>query len=198
MDNKTFKQRMIEDMFEILSNEKISNASKEHILDMYCWILTERKGTEDKSKNAKFKGCNYWSEAALEHLSKNINDRTNHESDLRHEHVVPRKLFRKYVNNVCKNWSGMNQTDKNKIIEKINNFFIGCVVTKKEADTIDGKFDGKFKDSFPNVDSFAGITEENLWNRYRETIKGHTIMAVTWNPKSRGWEKSGENLEINL
>ena len=179
---------MINDMFEILGNEKISNASKKHILDMYCWILTERKGTIEKSKNAKFKGCDYCSKDAFEQLI------TNNESGLRHEHVVPRKLFREYVDNVCKNWSGMNPTEKNEIIEKINNFFIGCVVTKKEADAIDSEC----KDSFPNVYSFEKITGDNLWNRYLKAIKGHTIRKVEWKSKSRGWEKIKETDEVKL
>ena len=196
-NDRKFKKQMINDMFEILGNEKISNASKKHILDMYCWILTERKGNKDESKNAKFKGCDYWSKAALERLDDNTTEKNNYESGLRHEHVVPRKLFRKYVDNVCKNWSGMDQTDKNKIIEKINNFFIGCVVTKEEADDIDNKYKDKFPDEDKNT-SLADITKKNLWDRYKNTIPKPEILKVEWESKSRGWEKTKETGEVKL
>lgn len=181
-----FKQTMIKNMFKILSDKEISNASKEHILDMYCWILTERiEGDGNKSKNAKFKGCVYWSQEAYNQFID-----TNNISGLRHEHVVPRSLFRAYVREIFgENWCN-HSIDENIIksaIDRIYKCFIGCVVTKKEADAIDSEF----KDSFPNVDSFADITEKNLWDRYKaiKILPQLKVSEVKWTFENGRWSE---------
>ena len=182
-----FKQTMIADMFKILSNDKISKASKEHILDMYCWILTERiEGNGDKSKNAKFKGCVYWSKDALKRLNENIDGKKNYESGLRHEHVVPRSLFRAYVREIFgENWCN-HSIDENIIksaIDRIYKYFIGCVVTADEAK----RLDKDYKDCMPDNIEFKNISSESLlWSRY---IKNHIVVnKIEWKFEKNRWE----------
>ena len=194
-NNVNFKKQMINDMSEILSNDNISKASKEHILDMYCWILTERiEGDGDKSKNAKFKGCVYWSEEALKQLKKNKKEGKNYESGLRHEHVVPRTLFREYIKNCfdedwhkkCDGNGNVIEIDK----EKINDFFIGCVVTAGEAGEIDKKFKNKFPDE-DKITSLANIEKTNLWNRYKaiKILPQLKVSEVKWTFENGRWNE---------
>ena len=67
------KEQLIDDMLTILfGTEGISSYSMNHIIDMYCWLLTERAYNlnKEKTKNAKYAGCNYWSETALKEYKK--------------------------------------------------------------------------------------------------------------------------------
>lgn len=189
-DDQDFKKMLIDDMIKILSDTKISDYSKEHILDMYCWVLTERKKPFDannpKTKNAKFKGCEYWSEKALDNI--------NNTNELRHEHVVPRSVLRDYINKWRKQETQTIDSDK------INKYFIGCVVTKDEAKWLDEKF----KDKMPNDLTFDGIEDDNLWSRYKEVFKSNTdsqkissaCYKVEWTPKNRGWDGGNKSEKI--
>lgn len=179
MTDKEFKKLLINNMIKILKSGDISAYSKEHIIDMYCWLLTERKpfkNDSEKTKNAKFKGCDYWSQAALDILYK-----TKDIKGLRHEHVVPRSLFREYVKECVKYNKALD-------VDKISDYFIGCVVTAEEA----GCLDTNFKDKMPDDLKFENIDEENLWNRYKKTneiieedkIK---VVKVKWTFQERGW-----------
>lgn len=177
-NNGSFKEQLISDMVKILQ-EDISETSRKHIIDMYCWLLTERKSPyngKSKSravdKNAKYKGCDYWTDDALALYTENKNS-----NGLRHEHVVPRKLFVDYVN------SNVNNIE----VDKINKFFIGCVVTKKQAEEIDRNY----KEKMPKDEKFEDINEKNLWSRYTLS-KIKAINKVNWESKPRGWENAGK------
>ena len=184
-DTKKFKEQLISDMINIL-NAEISDISKKHIIDMYCWLLTERKelpegkGENDDQavdKNAKYKGCDYWTEDAFKQCFEEKDNILTFKgnktlSGLRHEHVVPRKLFVDYVN------SNVNNID----VDKINNSFIGCVVTKEESEEIDKKC----KDKMPKCENFESINDSNLWSRYTES--GITsIYEIEWEINNKSW-----------
>lgn len=50
-------------------------------------------------------------------------------------------------------------------MDVLNKYFIGCVVTKKEAKSIDIKY--KYK--MPKDEKFEDINADNLWSRYIES-----------------------------
>lgn len=41
METKNFKTELIKDMKKILNVDELGKVSTEHIIDMYCWLLTE-------------------------------------------------------------------------------------------------------------------------------------------------------------
>ena len=43
METKNFKTELIKDMKKILNVDELGKVSTAHIIDMYCWLLTERK-----------------------------------------------------------------------------------------------------------------------------------------------------------
>lgn len=190
------KDQLIDDMLTILfETESITSYSRNHIIDMYCWLLTERVYSLDnyKTKNAKYAGCNYWSMEALDKYKKNSSK--NKYKDLKHEHVVPRRLFRKYLYELIYKYDkkGPDEEQKSKIKEKINECFIGCVVTFEEAE----KIDKQYKDNFPNdIESLLDIKKENIWKRYKN-IDNIKIFKVTWNFTSNKWGILNET-EINI
>ncbi len=195
MTDKEFKDLLINDMIEILKSDEISKYSKEHILDMYCWVLTERKMpysfSSNSTKSAKFKGCKYWSKKAFENI-KNVNV-------LRHEHVVPRKSFKKYINKII--WDSV---DKDELRRQIKKCFIGCVVHKDEAKRLD---DAGYKQSMPKDEKLKEIEFEeikNPWGRYIKTNEENDeknqikICEIEWSNDLRGWkEKSNNEIDIH-
>ena len=129
-------------------------------------------------KYAKYKGCDYWTKDAFDQCFEEKDNIFTFKgnktlSGLRHEHVVPRKLFVDYVN------SNVNNID----VDKINKYFIGCVVTKDKSKRIDENF----KDTMPNKEiTFEKITEKNLWSRYTES--GITsIYEIEWEINNKSW-----------
>ena len=174
-----FKETLIKDMKTILTNEKISSYSKKHILDMYAWVLTEEKECESKNadnfkptKKAKFKGCDYWTKDAFElcFTEGNKCQKLSAFKGIKHEHVVPRNVFKKYIKTV-------DTFD----IDKIKKFFIGCVVTSKQAE----KLDKLHKDNMPNINAFDEINEDVLWSRYK-AARIKEIVKVSWKNKENG------------
>lgn len=173
---ETFKGKMIEDMVKILTDKEIDKISKKHILDMYCWILTERKASTngENSKNAKYRGCTYWTKTAFENCYEFNNGKYEAKKGatlkgLKHEHIVPRDVFKKYIKECIYN---NQKPDK----EKINKYFVGCVVTACEAKKLDAK---DFKNKMPENIAFKDISPENKWLRYKyNNIK--TIYKIVW------------------
>ncbi|MBO5231818.1 MAG: hypothetical protein J6B88_04270 [Clostridia bacterium] len=190
------KEQLIDDMLTILfGTEGISSYSMNHIIDMYCWLLTERAYnlSKEKTKNAKYAGCNYWSETALKEYQKNSSK--NKYKGLKHEHVVPRCLFRKYLCDLISKYSGkgIDEKKKTEIKKKINKCFIGCVVTFEEAE----KIDKLHKNSFPNsIETLSDINEENIWNRYK-VVGDIKIKEVEWEFTANKWSILNET-EINI
>lgn len=194
MDDEEFKDLLINDMIEILKNTNISKYSKAHILDMYCWVLTERKKpyslSSNSTKSAKFKGCKYWSKKALENIT-NVNL-------LRHEHVVPRKSFKNYIDGI--DW---DLVDEDELRENIKNCFIGCVVHKEEAERLDK---AGYKQSMPKDEKEKEIKfkdVKNPWVRYIKTNESNNeenkikICEIEWSNKSRGWVE-GNKKQIDI
>ena len=188
METKNFKTELIKDMKKILNVDELGKVSTAHIIDMYCWLLTERKELPEETtanwitpkavdKYAKYKGCDYWTKDAFKQCFEEKDNIFTFKgnktlSGLRHEHVVPRKLFVDYVN------SNVNNID----VDKIKNYFIGCVVTKKESEEIDKKC----KDKMPKCENFESINDSNLWSRYTES--GITsIYEIEWEINNKSW-----------
>lgn len=190
------KEKLIDDMLTILFETKgITSYSRNHIIDMYCWLLTERvySSNDGKTKNVKYAGCNYWSEEAIRKYRENSS--ANKYKGLKHEHVVPRRLFRKYLYDLIDEYGEKcpDKEQKTKINEQINNCFIGCVVTFDEA----AEIDKLYKDSFPDgIESLSNIQKENMWKRYKD-IGDIKIKEVEWEFTANKWSILNET-EINI
>ncbi len=193
---ENIKEKLINDMLAILFDKNdITSYSRNHIIDMYCWLLTERvySSNDGKTKNVKYAGCNYWSELAINKYKKNSS--ANKYKGLKHEHVVPRRLFRKYLYDLIDEYGEKcpDKEQKRKIREQINDCFIGCVVTFEEAAAIDELY----KDSFPDgTESLSNIKKENIWERYKN-IDNIKIKEVEWEFTADKWSIVKET-EINI
>jgi len=92
------------------------------VLDRFLWTATE-----DNNENewVKYKGQPYWSEEAIKLYQKNnIRNKKKDFTDLRHEHLMPRKVIKEKI----------LTTDKSKeaILEILNLYSYAVVITKEE------------------------------------------------------------------
>lgn len=162
-------------LIELRKTKELSYAAFEAIINTYSWYLTERQDDANgKSQFAKWKGCPYWTEAALELF--NNNKITDFGKVFRHEHVVPKNMFKSFIENLIKD--EISYTDaEDKLRDKIGSMLIGCVVTLDE----DKRLNEKYRTTMPNNDI------SNPWERYKYC--GISVRKVTWERKGNSWEK---------
>ena len=179
------KDNMINDLFvlgQLWRNKEISNDAINSILEKYSWYLTEYQ-PDDKGvyQKAKYQGCPFWSEGALnEYELGNV-------SVLRHEHVIPRRIFMQSVwERICKT-DGINEVNKRIMTQQIKDGLIGCVVTEKEAYDI---LDKESKNTMPDgkTDFFEIVEQALIWERYE--VSKISIFKVKWERKGRQWKKT--------
>lgn len=187
-------ERILKDIEFIvgLSDEELSQQAKYDVLYKISW-----EWTEGQKKAKKYFGCEYWSEKALERkygkdFLKNIESQKfittkNNDKGLRHEHVVPKKLFMEYVWQMVIDREPLDKDNLEKLMEKN---LLACVITAAE-DKVFSKY--KITEKLPGVvenfdsEKFYSITqfekvEDNTWNRYKIAQQDglSTIYKVVW------------------
>lgn len=204
VQDKNHRDQLIRDMIYVCCLPHLSEKNRREFLNVsVAWSYTDRT-VSDINKKAKNKGCPYWSANAFQKLKK------GNCSGLRHEHIVPRKIFVEamldYFKEVrTKIAAGANPEEImnqafNEIAPLMKNNLIGCVVTTDEAGLLDGKIPGKkgaFQEEMPDeaydssdfpknkYEVFSKI--KNPWARYIR-VKEVTVMELEWTKKSRKWE----------
>ena len=181
------------------AGKELSDQAKYDIVHKIAW-----EWTEGQKKKRKYFGCTYWSKEAL---VKKYKPKDKDESDfikelekgnecspsekddkgLRHEHVVPKKLFMEYV------WDmviGNVMLDKANLKNLMNQNLLACVITADEDKVFsEYKITEKLPSVVENFDNkqFVSITQfenvgDNTWNRYKIAQQGglSTIYKVEW------------------
>ncbi len=210
-DNENHRDQLIRDMIYVCCLPGLSAKSRKEFLDKaVSWPFSD-KGNENIYKSAKYKGCEFWSKKAWEQY-----ENTGSTSGLRHEHVVPRHIFKEAMEIYFKEKRDLIKEEKiidfNVIFKELkpimNKNLFGCVVTKDEAILIDG---GKGKNatykkympdeaygSKPHTkkyDKFFNI--ENAWARYTRLNDKITIYRLVWKENNRGWADNPNVIDYN-
>ncbi len=148
------------------TNCKLSDQAKYDIIYKIAWEWTEGRTTA-----TKYYGCKYWSEKALKEkfpkykitCGETITYDKKDEKNLRHEHVVPKKLFMEYIWYILKNPKQFNSAKLKRVIE---NNLVACVVTKEEdSNLIKDKLPTEFNSECAYVNDFECI--KYPWARYK-------------------------------
>lgn len=164
------------------TNCELSDQAKYDIIYKMAWEWTEGRTTA-----TKYYGCKYWSEKALKEkfpeskiaCGETIEYDRKDEKDLRHEHVVPKKLFMEWVWYMLKNPNQFNSDGFKNVIE---NNLVACVVTKEEdSNLIKDKLPIELNSECAYVNDFECI--KYPWARYKiAQDKGEmtTIYELEW------------------
>lgn len=192
-----------------LSDEELSQQAKYDVLYKISW-----EWTEGQKKAKKYFGCEYWSEKALERkygkdFLKNIESQgfittKSNDKGLRHEHVVPKKLFMEYVWAIVTREKDFNEKTLRELMEQN---LLACVITADEDKVlskykISEKLPEKVKlysteevekltakkiddikvKFFENIEVKENIDDTLVWNRYKIAQQGDlsTIYKVEW------------------
>ena len=193
------RDQLIRDLIYVCTLPYLSKKSKHGFINtLISWSFCECS-ENNINQNAKYKGCPYWSEQALDHLEKNGSWKDGKsEKGLRHEHIVPRKIFVEAVeqyfeekrNNKDKDYDGMFI----KLKEIMDRCLIGCVVTTDEANKLDNHNKDKMPDpayksnSVPTDDWDKFNLIQNPWARYEALDNEIKICKLTWKKKKNHWE----------
>ena len=180
---KTAHDIMFEDLTRFVKGDLAFNSKEmeRQFLKELAWVWTEFRDIEGgKTLRAKF-ATEYWSEKALKKIYEissgcngNINlnsikvknclsagiisSSSRVEKELRHEHVVPKKLFIDTVLKL-KEQGSVDESFYNKLLQ----CFVGCIITKKESEALD-----KQHRNYPDVGMLLDDKEFDCWVRYRE------------------------------
>ena len=170
---------------------------KQIILWDYTEYFSDTSEIKAESK-AKYFGCKYWSEKAI--LNKfdlnsavTINGETfikmidSSDKDLIHEHIIPRNII---INDIL---MMRDSHSSNKIIEYLDKYASGCVISKEEDSTFDKN---GLRQKLPKgFDSAYKL--DNRWARYLAT-NINAIYKCEWKRISgNGWQlKSAERIEL--
>lgn len=179
-DFKKRKQNMFNDLETLCKQKTLSKQTIFEIVRDISWSWTDGFGNG-------YQGCAYWTEAAIKQcygvskIEDCINKFPCSNKGLRHEHVVPKNLFIKYIMDEC--YNNLEKLD----YDLIDKNLIGCVVTNDEAKNIDSAH----KNKMPDNQRFDEIDDESRWSRY-------TKSGVV-NVYKIGWylPKNGKKLVIN-
>lgn len=125
-DRYRTKAEMVRDVAYVLSSP-LTIGTRFAVLKNVCWAWTEFDG--------KYRGCPYWSKAAIKRRRKDP------KAKLKHEHAVPRKVV---IDSLLK----MNQPTMEQVKDVLERLLIGVVVTPEEADLLDRKFRDKMPEEF--------------------------------------------------
>ena len=117
------KEQIAADLAVVLA-APLSYGTKFAVLKEATWVWTEFEG--------KYKGCKFWSTAALAEKRANPKSR-----NLRHEHVVPKKV-------VIDLLMQLNSPTPETVRALCDRFLIGVVVTLEEDAAL-----ARFRDSMP-------------------------------------------------
>ncbi len=181
------KRHMYNDLKTLCEQKTLSMQNTYEIVRDISWSWTDGFGNG-------YQGCTYWTEAAIKQCYNvfNIQDCIDKfpylNKGLRHEHVVPKNLFIKYIMEEC--YKNPEKLD----YDLIDKNLIGCVVTIEEAKNIDSAH----KNIMPDNLNFDEIDSESLWSRY---IKSGivNVYKMDWDLSKKGKPlviKKYEKLEL--
>lgn len=213
------RDQLIRDMIYVCCLPNISDKNRKEFINVsISWSFTDRSKTNIK-QSAKYKGCPYWSELALQRLDNDGNWEKKGKKDkgLRHEHIVPRKIFIdaieehfKEVRNEMK--AKPKELDKilNREFEKLkplmDDRLKGCVITKEDEKKIDGAFKDKmpdwaYKDSTKPKGKWKLFAEiKDPWARYKDRngTWNLNIKKLEWKISSHWKTKNGIDQYVYL
>ncbi len=169
---------------EFLLTDKADGLSEQAKYDIVHKIAWE--WTEGQTTSTKYYGCRYWSKAAFEEKFEKVegSEKTwkyskKNVDGLRHEHVVPKKLFIEYIWRLVKNKEEVNVEE---LLKLMNNNLLACVVTKDEdGKLIKDKLPAQLEDNVVFIEEFEKI--KNPWARYEiAQAKGEMseIYEIEW------------------
>ncbi len=188
------------DLLDQMNSMGVSGNAIESILHTMAWAWTAYKDItlkngEEISKLTKFQGCEFWSEKAFLDKFEQINGvwkvkTDNIKKGLRHEHIVPKILFKQVVEQYLDQSPSILTNKLSDLKKAMNKNLIGCVVTEAEAKMLDAKGNGCRDKMPPPQDKcdFCGITDP--WARYKKTAQNSSfskrIYKLEWeSPKSK-------------
>lgn len=191
--DRKHRDQLIRDMLYVCSISDLSKRTRKEFLDKcISWPFSDY-AEDDIEKHVKLTGCNYWSQEALDiyndfrkKKAEKLNPKSL-ESQLTHEHVVPRNVFKKameeYFSDLRNDMSNIKYTDIENLFnhrfkelkDMMDNRIFGCVVTKDEAIIIDGKTpglkkEGPYKKNMPNTAYPDNIAPESDLDKFRKII----------------------------
>lgn len=189
------KQKIKDDLSKMIKAQLSDNAIYAILHDI-AWAWTEQVDVNNgtKTKTAKLRGCKYWTKEALK-IAFDINycpiKGFDFDKHLRHEHIVPKIIFKETVLKYVKNNSFASNSQIQNLYNAMKNKLLGCVVTVDQAK----KLDTKFAQKMPTPNDFLSIS--NPWERYEETKKDYPndfteICEVKWQQKGNTWIIVGE------
>lgn len=129
------KAEICKDISIILQINDLSYAAKFAVVAEAIWVWSEFYG--------KYKGCLYWSEAAL--------SAEQVPNTLVHEHAIPRKILTGLL-------MEMKKPSKESVMRLLSKFCIGVVVTKSEDKALNA---AGLRSKMPEMWDF-----DNEWARY--------------------------------
>lgn len=226
-NDSNHRDQLIRDMIYVCCLPHLSEKNRREFIDVsISWSYSDRF-ENNIEKNAKYKGCPYWSEEALKRINDKGNWAKGSEKDkgLRHEHIVPRKIFidamMVYFKNMrdrIKTFKDL-ETESNKAFEKLkvlmDKNLKGCVVTKMEAEAIDGKVKGEqgpgeYNSKMPDAAYKNGTVPKNDWEKFSEITnpwaryetalaqeKGIKIYELEWDVQNTHWKLQSKKVNIS-
>ena len=211
--DRKHRDQLIRDMIYVCSISDLSKRTRKEFLDKcISWPFSDY-AENDIEKQIKLTGCYYWSQKALDIYNDFRSKKKEKlkpkslQSRLTHEHVVPRNVFKKAMEEY---FSVLRNEMANSAYTDIENLFnqhfkelkdmmdsrvFGCVVAKEEAIIIDGKTpglkkEGPYKKNMPDTAYPNNIVPENdldkfkniihPWARYQLVGNEITILKLRW------------------
>ena len=190
------KQKIKDDLSKMIKAQLSDNAIYAILHDI-AWAWTEQVDVNNgtKTKTAKLRGCKYWTKEALK-IAFDINycpiKGFDFDKCLRHEHVVPKIIFKETVLKYVKSNSFASNSQIQNLYNAMKNTLLGCVVTVDQAKKLDTNYATKMPSGQTD---FCKIT--NPWERYEETKKNYPnafteIYEVKWQQKGNTWIIDGK------
>lgn len=142
-NSKPTKRELARDVEQVLRTT-LHKLTKRKVLDFAAWRWTVFQG--------KYRGCKYWTPAAIEHF------KLHGKKGLRHEHAVPRKLL---VNILFR----MVDPREHDVFELFDRLAIGVVVTIEEQKQLDAQYKTTMP---PEFDDEQSVDYRNPWLRFKQ------------------------------
>lgn len=171
------------ELYDLFNEKKITEDTFIKMFKLiYSWRWTEQRILKNGAvKNGKYRGCLYWSEAALKKAygwdnipdSYGIKQKIS-EDWLVHEHIVPRKVCLDYLLNA------ENPFEDDNLFNQMQNCLVGCVITRGQDKVLN-----KFRDNMPSDTDFMKII--NPWERYQVVGIYDSIYKCDWECEGRSW-----------
>lgn len=204
--SKEHRDQLIRDMIYVGCLPQFSDKNRREFVNVsISWSFSDRS-KENINRSAKYRGCPYWSKNALYILDSKGKVDTG---ELRHEHIIPRKIF---VDAVLSRFKRVrikieNGKDIETLLneefeylkEKMSELLKGCVVTKTEAEILDSDRNKSempehayAKNNKPQNDEDKFFEIKDPWARYRNKDKKFRIdvFELEWSFENSRWKEN--------